>query len=162
VPTANNELTNKLYVDDVINDILDSNNVWTGTNDFTNAGGINVGANSSNYVNLKGSGTITQFRIFVATNKANCISIGRFSGDENTGGNNICLAITLVVKALNIGSINIGSYAGLHETNNTEENRFSINIGHNSAREPKSILLCLTQLVVFLTHKFKALFMLIQ
>jgi hypothetical protein len=70
VPTANNELTNKLYVDDVINDILDSNNVWTGTNDFTNAAGINVGANSSNYINLKGTGTTLSLGYLCGNNKA--------------------------------------------------------------------------------------------
>jgi hypothetical protein len=138
VPSLSNELTNKAYVDDVMNDILDSNNVWTGENDFTNAGGINVGANSSNYVNLNGSGTILSLGYLCGNNKANCISIGRFSGDQNTGGNNVCIGNYTSRQGSNIGSINIGSYAGLHETNNEEENRFSINIGHNSAREPKS------------------------
>ena len=138
VPTLSNELTNKAYVDDVLDDILNLDNTWTGENNFTNAGGINIGSNQSNYVNLNGSGTIISLGYLAGNGKSNCISLGRFSGDENTGGNNICVGNYTSRQGLNIGSINIGSYAGLHETNNTEENRFSINIGHNSAREPKS------------------------
>jgi hypothetical protein len=138
VPTTNNQLTNKAFVDNAVLNILDLDNTWTGENNFINSGGINIGSNSSNYVNLNGSGTIISLGYLAGNGKSNCISLGRFAGDENTGGNNICVGNYTSRQGLNIGSINIGSYAGLHETNNTEENRFSINIGHNSAREPKS------------------------